>query len=350
MRFLVPVLLASLALASCGRGDSAKTRQAPLVTATVVGTHRFVDRIEAVGTARAKEQVTLSAPVTERITRINFEDGGYVRAGQVIAELAQGQESAELADARARTREADQQLRRLESLKARGFATNASVDTQVALASSARAQAASATASIGDRVVRAPFGGWASLRTISAGAVVSAGTPIATISDISEIKLDFPVPETLLSSLAVGQTIEARAAAYPDRLFRGRIATIDPVIDPATRSVMVRAILPNGDNRLKPGMLLTVIIESAARSVPAVPELAVVGQGEQRYVFLIGEGNKVKRTPIRTGLRDGGMIEVVEGLKAGQKLVGEGVVKVSDGVEVRLAGASNVAAPERRRP
>jgi membrane fusion protein (multidrug efflux system) len=325
-------------------------RQAPLVTAATVVSSRFVDRIEAVGTARAREQVTLSAPVTERITRINFEDGGYVRAGQVIAELAQGQESAELADAHARTREADQQLRRLESLKTRGFATNASVDSQLALAASARAQAAGAAASIGDRVVRAPFGGWASLRTISAGAVVSAGTPIATISDTSEIKLDFPVPETLLSAVATGQPIEVRAAAFPDRRFRGRIATIDPVIDPATRSVMVRALLPNPDNRLKPGMLLTVAIEATSRTAPSVPELAVVGQGDQRFVFLIGPGNKAKRTLVRVGLRNDGLLEIVEGLKPGQKIVGEGVVKVSDGVVVRLAGSSNPVSPERRRP
>jgi membrane fusion protein (multidrug efflux system) len=349
MRSIVPAML-FFALAACGGGGGDKQRHPPLVTAAVVGSVRFVDRIEAVGTARAREQVTLSAPVTERIVRINFEDGGYVGAGQVIAELAQGQEDAQLADARARTREADQQLRRLTELKARGFATNASVDAQLALAASARAQAAGATASIGDRVVRAPFGGWASLRTISAGAVVSAGTPIATISDLSEIKLDFPVPETLLAALAQGQTIEAKAAAYPDQPFHGRIATIDPVIDPATRSVMVRAILPNPDNRLKPGMLLTVMIESAARTAPAVPELGVVGQGDQRFVFLLGSDNKVKRVPVRTGMRDRGMIEIVDGVKPGQKIVSEGVVKVSDGMEVRLAGASNIKPPEHRKP
>jgi membrane fusion protein (multidrug efflux system) len=349
MRPILPALLL-FALSSCGGGDGDKQRQLPLVTAEVVRSVPFVDRIEAVGTARAKEQVTLSAPVTERIVRIHFEDGGYVRAGQVVAELAQGQETAELADAHARAREATQQLRRLEALKASGFATNSSVDAQIAQAASARAQAAQANASIGDRVVRAPFGGWASLRTISAGAVVTAGTPIATISDVSEIKLDFPVPETLLSSLAIGQTIEAQPAAFPGQIFRGTIATIDPVIDPATRSVMVRAILPNPGNRLKPGMLLTVVIESAPRTAPAVPELAVVGQAEQRFVFVVGPGDKVKRVLVKTGVRDRGLIEIVEGLKPGQKVVSEGVVKVSDGIQVRLAGATDTKPPERRRP
>lgn len=333
------VMLAPLALAACDSGEAGGgPRQPPLVGTATVAAMPFADRIDAVGTARANEQVTLAAPVTERILRINFEDGGYVGAGQVIAELAQGQESAQLADAHARAREAGQQLNRLQSLKSRGFATNASVDAQQAAAASARAQAAEARASIGDRIIRAPFGGYVSLRTISPGAVVSAGTPIAMISDISRIKLDFPVPETLLAAIRPGDAIAARAAAYPDRPFRGTIETIDPVIDPATRSVLVRALLPNPDRQLKPGMLLTVTIEARPRTANAVPELAVVGQGDARYVFLIGPDRKVKRAEVRTGARNAGMIEIVEGLKPGQKVVSEGIVKVSDGMEVRLSG------------
>lgn len=344
--FLIPVF--ALALASCGSGKKAEGGgQAPLVTAAIVAPARFVERVEAVGTARAREQVTLSAPVTQRIDRISFEDGGFVARGQIIAVLAQGQQNAQLADARARAREAEQQLARLSHLKDRGFATNASVDAQVAAAASARAQAAEAIASIGDRVIRAPFAGYASLRTVSAGAVVTAGTEIATISDISEIKLDFPVPETMLATIAAGQAIDARSAAYPDQPFRGTIATIDPVVDPATRSVMVRAVLPNGDRRLKPGMLMRVAIEASPRTSPAVPELSVVGQGGDRFVFVIGPDNSVKRVPVTTGVRDRGLIEIVAGLKPGQKVVGEGVVKVADGGKVRTAGASNAASAQR---
>jgi membrane fusion protein (multidrug efflux system) len=336
MRRTGPVTLLALALCACGGKGDGGAREAPLVTAVPVVALRFVDRIEAVGTARAREQVTLSAPVTERIVRINFADGGYVVPRQVIAVLAQAQQDAALADANAREREAGQQLRRLEALRQRGFATNASLDTQVAAAASARAQSAQVQAQIGDRTIRAPFGGYASLRTVSPGAVVSAGTEIATISDISSIKLDFPVPETLLSAIAAGRPIEARAAAYPGVPFRGTIATIDPVVDPATRSVMVRAILPNGDRRLKPGMLMTVAIESASRTAPAVPEQAIVGQGDDRFVFVIGEGDRVKRVKVRAGLRDArGMVEIADGLRPGQRVVGEGVVKVGDGMAVR---------------
>ncbi len=162
---------------------------------------RFVETVDAVGTAGANEQVTLSAPVTERIVRLNFDDGDYVTRGQTIAVLAQGQEHAQLAEAQARERGAQQQLDRISELKQRGFATISNLDEQVATAAQARAQAAQARASIGDRVITAPFSGWASLRNISTGAVVNQGSAIVTISDVSSIKLDFTVPETLLSTI-----------------------------------------------------------------------------------------------------------------------------------------------------
>lgn len=344
MRMILVMAASAVALASCGGGDAAQKRgrEAPLVTLAAVESARFVERIDAVGTARANEQVTLTAPVTERVLRLNFEDGTYVGRGQVIAVLAQGQETAQLAQANARAREAQQQLSRLEALKDRGFATRSAVDAQQALASQASGQAAEARASIGDRVVRAPFGGWVSLRNISAGAVVSAGTEIATVSDISRIKLDFAVPETLLAQVQPGQAIVATAAAYPDQPFRGTIATIDPVLNPQTRAATVRAVLANGDRKLKPGMLLTVAIEAQARTAPAVPELAVVGEGEQSFVFII-ENGKAKRVPIRTGLRQNGLVEVTQGLKPGQRVVTEGVVKIAEGQQVRTGGPGNAA-------
>jgi membrane fusion protein (multidrug efflux system) len=334
---LVLTLLA--ALAACGGGGAReKERPAPVVKVEPATTMRFVETVDAIGNALANEQVTLSAPVTERLVRLGFDDGAFVRRGQVIAVLAQGQESAQLAEAQAKSREASQQLARIQTLKKRGFATQANIDAQSASVAAARAQAAEARASMGDRVITAPFSGYASLRTISPGAVVNSGTEIATISDISIIKLDFPVPETALSSIRPGQTIEARSAAWPETPFRGRIANIDPVVDPDTRSVTVRARLANPDGRLKPGMLLDVSIETAPRLGLSVPELAVVGEGDRRFVYTVDQAGTVKRIEVRTGLRSAGRIEILEGLRPGQRVVTEGVVKLTDGVKVRVAG------------
>jgi membrane fusion protein (multidrug efflux system) len=338
--------LASLC-ASCGGGEAKGKgeRQAPVVKVEQASAVSFTNSIDAVGTAVANEQVVVTAPVTERIVRLSFDDGDFVRQGQVLAVLQQGQETAQLREVQARQREAQQQLQRIESLKNRGFATRSSYDAQVAAAAAAGAQAQQVQAQIGERVIRAPFSGWVSLRTVSVGAVVSQGTEIATISDISTIKLDFTVPETLLSALSPGLAIEALSAAYEGRVFRGQITTIDPVIDPVSRAVRVRALLRNPDLALRPGMAMNVRISSSARTSLSVPELAVVGEGDARYVFVLGEGNRVRRTPVRTGVRQGGRVEILEGLPQGARVVTEGVVKVTDGMTVRLPGQNPPARP-----
>lgn len=346
MRCFHSIILTALCLAGCSSEKAPKAKPTALVEVAPIKAMTFTDAVEAVGTALANEQVVLSAPVTERITSINFADGGYVAKGQVIATMAIATERAELAAAQAQALQAKQQLDRVQSLKARGFATAASLDQQFALSNAARANADQARASIDDRVIRAPFSGWASLRTISTGAIVTAGTAIATVSDISRIKLDFTIPETRLSLIREGQPIRAISAAWADRPFTGTIATIDPVIDPNTRAVRVRAILPNPDRALKPGMLLTVSITARERQSLALPELAVIGDGDDRYAFLL-EGRKVKRVKVETGIRQNGLVEITGGLKAGQSVVTEGVVKLSDGMTVRLAGDKQPPQPKK---
>lgn len=346
MRTLSSLFLATL-LAVCGacsdaggegQGKGKGDRPPPLVRAEAATPVNFSDRIEAVGTAVANEQVVVTAPVTERIVRLGFDDGSFVTRGQVLAVLQQGQENAELREVQARVRETQQQLGRISALKDRGFATRSDYDARIAAAAGARAQAEGVQAQIGERVIRAPFSGWVSLRSVSVGAVVGQGTEIATVSDVSVIKLDFAIPETMLSVLRPGLPIEARSAAFPERLFSGRIATVDAVVDANSRAVRVRALLPNPDRALRPGMLMTVIIETQERNGLSVPELAVVGEGEGRFVFVLGEGNRVRRTPVRTGARQGGRVEIVEGLQPGQRVVTEGIVKVADGMAVRLPG------------
>lgn len=337
MRLLVPIIFTTLCLAGCSGEKEKRPRTVPLVEVRPIARVSFSDDLEAVGTALANEQVVLSAPVTERVDSIHFADGGYVRQGQVIATMAVAQERAELAAAQAQARQAQQQLDRIQQLNSRGFATAASLDQQVALVNSARANADQARAAITDRTIRAPFSGYVSLRTISVGAIIPAGTAIATVSDISRIKLDFTIPETRLSTIHEGMPIKAVSAAWPDRPFNGTIATIDPVIDPTSRAVRVRAILPNPDRALKPGMLLTVSVLARQRQSLAAPELALVGEADDRYLFVL-EGRTAKRVKVDTGIRQNGMVEITGGVKPGQKIVTEGVVKLTDGTTVRLAG------------
>jgi membrane fusion protein (multidrug efflux system) len=307
-------------------------------------TRDLVDRIEAVGTALANEQADLNSTVTERIARVNFEDGAFVPRGAVIAELVRSEQGAQLDQFEARQKEAEAQLERVQGLIKQGFATRAQLDTAQAGVDVARGQVAAARSQIGDRVIRAPFAGWLSLRRISPGTVVNAGTTVATIVDYSRIKLDFPVPETYLSAIREGAPIVARAAAFPGETFEGTVATIDPIIDPVTRAATVRAILPNSELELRPGMLMTVAVESRPRTAVVVPELALVGLGETRYVFTLDDDNRATRRTVETGQRRDGFVEIVSGLKPGERLVVEGTVKVRDGLVV--APAARTGPPE----
>ena len=316
----------------------------PNVVVGQVETTTFVDSIEAVGTAFANEQADLNSTVTERIARINFSDGQHVPKGAVIAELVRSEQSANLNESQARLREAQLQLDRLKQLLAQGFATKARVDQQQAAVDVARAQTAQAASQIGDRVIRAPFSGWLSLRRISPGTVVNAGTTIVTIVDHSQIKLDFTVPETFLPALRRGLEISATASAFPGERFRGTIATIDPLIDPVTRSATARAILPNPDLRLRPGMLMTVDVKSPARNALTVPELAVIGEGRGAYVWKVSDDNEATRVPIRAGVRRDGRVEILAGLLEGDRIVSEGTVKIRGPGPIRPAEAASAPA------
>ena len=343
LRTYIGLAVAAL-VAGCGKGEERKKPPPPLVAAAPAIRHRFVDVIEAVGTARANEQVTISSPVTERLERVLFDDGMSVRKGQLLAVLSQGQEDAQLRGANASAEQATAQFGRVKNLFDRGFATRTQLDLQLAAQEGARAGAAEARAAIGDRMIRAPFSGYTSLRTISAGTVVNIGTPLVTISDISRIKLDFTVPETRLQALRVGQPVQAIAAAFPDQPFTGTITSIDPVIDPSSRAVLVRASLPNPGGRIKPGMLMTVRVSSQERVADAVPELAVTGNGDARFVYVVTPQKQAKQAPVKTGLRDSGLIEVT-GLAPGARVIGDGVIKVSDGMAVRVRGAKPAGTP-----
>jgi membrane fusion protein (multidrug efflux system) len=363
------VLVAGLLLASCslvgdgagsgagksgpGGGEKGAAKGGGRTPSVVVGapaTARLVDRIEAVGTAIANEQADLNSTVTERISRVNFGDGAFVPKGAVIAELVRSEQGAQLAQFEARKREAELQLERVQALMKQGFATRAQLDTAQAALDVARGQVDAARSQIGDRVIRAPFAGWLSLRRISPGAVVNAGTTIATIVDYSRIKLDFAVPEGFLGSISKGMPIEARAAAFEGRVFTGTVASVDPLVDPVTRSATVRAMLPNPDLDLRPGMLMTVEVQARPRDALVVPELALVGQGSQRFVYRVDSEDRAVRQEVVTGARRDGMVEIVSGLAPDARIIVEGTVKVRDGMEVKPVPAAQLAAVAQAEP
>jgi membrane fusion protein (multidrug efflux system) len=164
---------------------------------------------------------------------------------------------------------------------------------------------------------------------------VTPGTEIATLDDISTIKLDFSVPEVNLSAIKRGLTVTATSAAYPGREFKGEVVSIDSRIDPVTRAITVRAAIPNPDAALKPGMLLAVQMASSERQTLILPEIAVFGIGASHYVYAVDQG-MARQVEVGIGARRQGRVEITSGLTEGQTVVTDGIVKLRDGAKIAL--------------
>jgi membrane fusion protein (multidrug efflux system) len=344
----VVVLIAALHCA-CGRETPANAPAGgagkPIpVTATTVEPRPWVDTIEALGTAKAKESVTLTAKVTETVDRVAFEDGDYVEAGQVLVDLTGRAEVASLEEARAAHKEATQQYARQSELVDQGTVARSQLDTQVALRDAARARMEAIRARLSDRVITAPFDGVLGFRQVSPGTLVTPGTVIATLDDVSTIKLDFSVPETFLAAIAAGQEIVARSAAFPQREFHGKVRSIDSRVDPVTRAVVVRALVPNPDAALRPGMLLSVRLNKAPREVLVIPELALVQVGADAFVYRVKADASVEQVRVELGERRRGEVEIAGGLAPGDRVVVEGTVKLRPGVKVAATEAASAPA------
>ena len=298
----------------------------------------FVEHLEAIGTLHANESVTLSAKVTEKVARVHFEDGQSVSQGQVLIEFTNEEEGAMLAEARATQREAEQQLERVQELAGKGYATKARLDDQSRAVDSARARARAVEARMSDRVLRAPFSGVLGFRQVSPGTLVTPGTVVATLDDIDPVKLDFSVPETYLGAVSTGQEVDARTAAFPGRGFKGTVETIDARVDPVSRAIAVRALIPNPDGALRPGMLATVEVIRARDTVLLLPEGALVPRDKRQFVWVIGKDGTVTQRGVTIGRRRPGVAELLTGLKQGETVVVEGVARMIPGALVQSIG------------
>lgn len=306
-----------------------------------VGVLEFADTVEALGTARANETVTITAKVADTISRINFDSGMEVEAGQILVEQTDLEESAGLTEARATLREARQDLARIRDLTERGVSAQSRLDEVAATVDRSEARVRALEARLADRIIRAPFSGVVGLREISLGELVRPGDIIASLDDTRLIKLDFSVPERFLSVIEPGMTIQAMTSAWPDETFTGVVAQIDSRIDPVTRTVTVRGEVPNEDGRIRPGQLMTVEVRRDAVANPAIPGSAITRYLDQTFVFVVetgDDGAHAVQREIEIGRRQDGMIEVVSGLQTGERVVGEGVHRIRDGNAVQVVG------------
>lgn len=323
---------------------------APAVTVTTVTPQTFYDVVQAIGTAQARESIVVSAKVTDVIRAIRFESGDRVARGQVLVELSSVEQSADLEEARASREVARRDYERFRDLGEKGFAPAAKVEQARAAYEQADARVRAGQSRMGDRVIRAPFAGVMGLRSASPGALVRPGDVIGTLDDVSSIKLDFDVAESQIAQARVGADIVARSASQPGRTFAGKVDDVDTRVNTQSRTLRVRAIIPNQDGMLKPGMLMSVELRSNPRMALAAPEVAVTERSDGSYVFMVAEreGKPVAaQTLVRTGQRSGGLVEILSGLPEGSRIVVDGVQRARPGQPVRIvAPEAPTAAPQ----
>lgn len=302
--------------------------------------------LTAVGDLAAVHQVNVTSDVSGRITDIMFTAGSKVKAGSPLLQLFDGPEQGDLASFKAQATGAQLALDRAKQLAARQFGPQSTVDAAQATFDQANAGIAKTEAIISQKLVRAPFDGELGVRHVEVGQYLTAGTQIVSLTDLSTLYANFTVTEKDSAALKVGQTVRVAVDAYPGRTFEGKINAIEPQIATDTRNIRVQATFDNPDHILRPGMFATTTVVLPDKPpVVTVPETAVDYTLYGDSVFLItekkGDDGKTGLTAVRTFVRAGnrvhGRAEIVSGLKAGDRVVAVGQLKLQSGAAVAIS-------------
>lgn len=319
------------------------SKQAPqksvLVEAAEVTKGPLTEQVTAVGSLRSDESVVVTSEIAGRINGIYFKEGTRVEQGAPLITLDDSVYQAELHEAEAKQRLAEQSNKRVTELFSRKFASASSKDEAESNLAVTNAATELAKARIEKTKIVAPFAGIVGLRQVSLGEYITPGQPLVGLDAIEQIKVDFKVPEKYLPTVHTGQAIEIKVDAFPGETFKGEVYAIDPRVDIEGRSVFIRARVPNEDEKLRPGQFARVsLIREVKPDALTVPEAAIVPKGEDQYVFKIVEG-KAQLAKVSIGTRRAGRVELVDGVAAGELVVTAGQLKIRDGAAVTVVPA-----------
>lgn len=321
---------------------------APVETANAA-TEDMPRFFESIGTLMAAHQVTVSPELEGRIEKINFDSGQWVKAGDVLVQFDDSTQRADLATYQAQQRLASANLARTKDLAAKQYSSKQSVDQLQSELDQARAGIAKSQAVIDHMVVKAPFNGMLGIRQVNLGQYLAPGTAIVTLTDLDTLFVDFTLPEQNRAELTIDQPVEFRVDAFPDQVFRGEIAAIDPQVDPSMRAVKVRAAIANTDHKLQPGMYARIrAILPPQPNVVTIPEPAVdytvYGESVFRLTPVADKKDpngkpvyKAEQTFVTLGSRFDGKVAVLKGVNHGDLVVVGGQLKLHNGAEVILS-------------
>jgi len=315
------------------------------VAAVEAAPKTFNVKIEALGTLEPRERVVLTANAADRVTGVFFEDGQRVAKGKTLMTLVSDQENAELDSSRATLANTKLVYERNQRLAQNDAIAQLELERTKSAYEAALANVSAVQARLRDRVLTAPFSGVLGFRQVSTGAYVSPGQAVATLIDDSQMRLEFGVPSIYVSDLRNGLGISATTKDIIGRTFTGTLTSIDNAIDATTLAVKVRATLPNQDGALRAGTSMTVTLSSKPRTSLSIPEISVIAEGSKTFVYVVDSTRQpavVAKTEVILGTRERGTVEVVSGLKSGDLVVTDGVLKVRPGAPVRVTGATPV--------
>lgn len=320
-------------------GSAQPQRGTPTVVAAPAQVKSFPLTAEALGNARANESVDIRAKITATLMEIRFEEGQTVKAGDILVKLDDLEPAADLAAANATQVEAEASFKRSNELFKSKVGSQSQLLQDEAKNIASEAMVSVAETRLADTVVRAPFDGRLGLRRVSVGSLLGPTTIITTLDDTSIIKVDFDLPEIYLSRLQPGLLVKARSAAWPDEEFVGEVSSVDTRVDPVSRTVRVRSIMPNSKGHLRPGMFMTVTLLNDTVEALVIPERALIPERSVQYVYVVGENQIVERRVVKIGRRRPGEVEILEGLRAGENVVVDGTQKARDGQPVNVVPA-----------
>lgn len=321
------------------------------VGAAKVQTERWQRGLEAVGSLVAVHGVRVTSEVAGLVDKINFHSGEVVEKGDVLVELDDSVERAELETLVAESELAEAEFKRAEKLVERGHLSRSDFDKAQAELRSARAKVKARRAVIEKKQVRAPFSGVLGIRRVNLGEYLQPGSEIVPLQALDPIYVDFTLPEQHFSEVAKDQTATVSVRAYPERTFEGRIAAVDSAVSVETRNFAVRATLDNADHLLRPGMFAEVrVVLPGPRTVLTLPRTAVTYNPYGESVFVVDEDETgeltVRRRQIRVGATQQGRVEILDGLEAGQRVVSVGQVKLRGGQRVVIDNAVELESGE----
>ncbi|MBA4212753.1 MAG: efflux transporter periplasmic adaptor subunit [Polaromonas sp.] len=332
----------------------------PGVEVAKVKAVRLQDDAQAVGTLRSRQSVTLKPEVSGRVARIAFADGAQVKTGQLLVQLDDTLQRAELSQAQAQQSIARANLKRNQELVAQGFVATRVVEESQANLQVADAQVDLADARLKRMRITAPFNGTVGLRSINLGQYVGVGDDLLNLEDTSVLTVDFRLPERYQTRLAPGQPVQVQLDALPGRNFEAKVLAVDPLLDANGRSIAVRAVMPpTSGNVLRPGMFARVLtIFSVNDAALVVPEEALVPQAGKQYVYRLaqeGEGDARKtvsrRVEVQLGVRRGAEVQVTSGLSVDDTVVVAGQQRLQrDGTAVKVVDMSRAGAPGAAKP